>query len=390
MSALVGSLNFFVEVIRLKVSIVHDWFVTYAGAERVVEQILAAFPSADIFSVVDFLPCQQRDFLQGKNVNTSFIQKLPFARNKYRGYLPLMPLAIEQLDVSGYDLVISSSHAVAKGVITGPDQLHVCYCHSPIRYAWDFQHQYLREAGLEKGLKSWLARWSLHKMRLWDVRTANGVDHFISNSDYIGRRIKKVYGRDSTTIYPNVAVEDFPLIESKGDFYLTASRLVPYKKVDLIVRAFSAMPEKKLVVIGDGPQFAKVKASATPNIEVLGYQPFEVLKDYMMRAKAFLFAAEEDFGIIPVEAQACGTPVIAYGKGGVCETVVDGETGLFFYEQTEDAICIAVDAFSTGFVCDPYKIRQHAERFSTAVFRQSFQAFVEARCQEFFSCRRKQ
>lgn len=367
----------------MKVAIVHDWIITYAGAERVVEQIIALYPSADIFSMVDFLPDEQRFFLQGKKTKTSFIQKLPFSQDKYRSYLPLMPLAVEQLDVSAYDLVISSSHAVAKGVITGPNQLHICYCHSPIRYAWDLQHQYLKEAGLEKGFKSWLARWSLHKMRLWDLRTTNGVDHFISNSNYIGRRIKKVYGRSATTIYPNVAVEDFDVVELKEDFYVTASRLVPYKKVDLIVRAFAQMPDKKLVVIGEGPQMDKVKAVATPNIQVLGHRTFDVLKDYMARAKAFVFAAEEDFGIIPVEAQACGTPVIAYGKGGARETVIAGETGVFFDEQNEASLKAAVDAFETSFVSNPQQIRQHAMSFSTAVFKERFKTFVESRYQEF-------
>ncbi|MFW3616924.1 glycosyltransferase family 4 protein [Billgrantia antri] len=368
----------------MKVALVHDWLITYAGAERVVEQILALYPSADIFSVVDFLTDNQRGFVMGKKAQTSFIQKLPFARKKYRGYLPLMPLAVEQLDVSDYDLVISSSHAVAKGVITGPNQLHICYCHSPIRYAWDLQHQYLREAGLEKGLKSWLARWSLHKMRLWDLRTTNGVDHFVSNSDYIGRRIKKVYGRSATTIYPNVAVEDFSVVEAKEDFYVTASRLVPYKKVDLIVRAFAEMPDKQLVVIGDGPQMDKVKAAATPNIRILGYQPFDVLKEHLARAKAFVFAAEEDFGIIPVEAQACGTPLIAYGKGGVRETVIADETGVFFNEQSEASLQAAIHRFEAEFAFDPWQIRRNAERFSTAVFQERFRSFVESRCQEFF------
>ncbi|WP_110631523.1 glycosyltransferase family 4 protein [Salinicola salarius] len=373
----------------MRVAIVHDWLITYAGAERVVEQILNLYPSADIFSIVDFLPESKRGFVQGKKAETSFIQRLPFAQKKYRSYLPLMPLAVEQLNVSDYDLVISSSHAVAKGVITGPDQLHICYCHSPIRYAWDMQHQYLREAGLTKGPKSWLARWLLHKIRLWDLRTVNGVNHFVSNSDYIGRRIKKVYGRQATTIYPNVAVEDFDVVEHKDDFYVTASRMVPYKKIDLIVRAFAQMPDKKLVVIGDGPQLDKVKTAATANIEILGYQPFDVLRDYMARAKAFVFAAEEDFGIIPVEAQACGTPVIAFGKGGACETIVEGETGVFFHEQTQASICSTVERFSTTFKSDPHRIRRHAEQFSTSVFRQTFQAFVQARCDEFFKGKRE-
>jgi glycosyltransferase involved in cell wall biosynthesis len=238
--------------------------------------------------------------------------------------------------------------------------------------------------GIGKGLKSWLARWSLHKMRLWDLRTTNGVDHFVANSDYIGRRIKKVYGRSATTIYPNVAVEDFSVVDEKDDFYVTASRLVPYKKVDLIVRAFAGMPDKQLVVIGDGPQMEKVKAAATPNIQVLGYQPFEVLKDQMARAKAFVFAAEEDFGIIPVEAQACGTPVIAYGRGGARETVVEGETGVFFNEQSEASMQAAVSQFESDFASDPWRIRQNAELFSTAVFQQRFKAFADSHCQDFF------
>lgn len=232
-----------------------------------------------------------------------------------------MPLAIEQLDVSKYDLVISSSHAVAKGVITGPDQLHISYVHSPIRYAWDLQHQYLRESGLDKGIKGTLARYILYKIRNWDYRTANGVDSFVSNSDFIARRIHKVYRRKATTIYPPVDVSAFNYQGDKEDFYLTASRMVPYKKIDVIVQAFNKMPDKKLVVIGNGPDFNKIKSIAGSNVKILGYQPFEVLKDHMQRVKGFVFAAEEDFGITPVEAQACGTPVIAFGKGGSLKSI---------------------------------------------------------------------
>jgi glycosyltransferase involved in cell wall biosynthesis len=318
----------------MRIAIVHDWLTTYAGAERVLEQMLICFPDADLFSLVDFLPPGQRDFIQNKRVTTSFIQRMPWARSKYRSYLPLMPLAIEQFDLSSYDLVISSSHAVAKGVITGPDQLHICMCYSPIRYAWDLQHQYLRESGLDRGMKGWLARCVLHRTRMWDQRTANGVDEFIAISNFIARRIRKAYRRDSTVIYPPVDVESFSLRQDKEDFYLTASRLVPYKRVDLIVEAFSRMPEKKLVVIGAGPEFSRIKASAGHNVDFLGYQPGEVLRDHMQRARAFVFAAEEDFGIAPLEAQACGTPVIAYGKGGALETIRGEEsvepTGVFF------------------------------------------------------------
>ncbi|WP_322062416.1 glycosyltransferase family 4 protein [Paraburkholderia sp. J63] len=363
-----------------RVAIVHDWLVTYAGAERVLEQIIDCFPDADLFSVVDFVEDKDRKFLRGKRATTSFIQRLPKARTKYRAYLPFMPLAIEQLDVSDYDVVISSSHAVAKGVLTGPDQFHISYVHSPIRYAWDLQHQYLQESHLTRGPKSMLARLILHYIRNWDVRTANSVDQFVANSSFIARRIHKVYQREAEVVYPPVDVDAFELETRKENFYLTASRLVPYKKIDLIVEAFSRMPEKRLVVIGDGPDMQKVRAKAGPNVEVMGYQPFPVLHDRMRRAKAFVFAAEEDFGISVVEAQACGTPVIAYGKGGALETVRDSgsrPTGLFFEEQRAEAIVAAVESFER----DPGRFRAedcraNAEYFSAAHFREQFFARV--------------
>ena len=356
-----------------KVALVCDWLVTYAGAERVIGEILKVYPQADVFAVVDFLSEKDRAFLQGKKPKTTFIQNLPGAKKHYRSYLPLMPLAIEQLDVSGYDLVISSSHAVAKGVITGPNQVHIAYVHSPIRYAWDLTHQYLREAGLTQGLKSWLARLILHYIRIWDTRTANGVDGFIANSKFIARRIKKVYGREAEVIYPPVDIENFTCCEEKKDYYLTASRLVPYKRVKLIVEAFNEMPDKKLVVIGDGPEYENIKAIAKNNIELMGYQPTEVLKAKMQHAKAFVYAAEEDFGITPVEAQACGTPVIAYGKGGVTETTTK-DTGVFFKEQKAEAIHEAVKEFeSRSFT--PKKCRQNAEQFATEVFCKVFGSY---------------
>ncbi len=360
----------------MRVALVHDWFTVYAGAERVVEQILRVFPQADVYALMDFLKEEERGFLQGKRAQVSFIQRLPKAQQRYRTYLPLMPLAIEQFDLRGYELVISSSHAVAKGVITRPDQLHICYCHSPIRYAWDLQHQYLKESGLERGVKSWIARALLHYLRLWDSRTANGVDLFIANSRYIARRILKVYRRQAEVIYPPVDVEAFTLRQDKEDFYLTASRMVPYKRIDLIVEAFSQMPDKRLVVIGDGPEMPKVRAKAGPNVTLLGYQPFEVLRDYMQRAKAFVFAAEEDFGIAPVEAQACGTPVIAFGKGGAAETVVAGETGIFFQDQNVSSLIKAIEEFEK-LRFDPLRVRKNAERFSSERFRREFAALIE-------------
>ncbi|PHA56121.1 glycosyl transferase family 1 [Bacillus wiedmannii] len=373
----------------MKIAIVHDWLVTYAGAEKVLEQMLEVFPEADLFSLVDFLDEKERGVIKNKEVSTTFVQKLPFAKKKYRNYLPLMPLAIEQLDLSKYDVILSSSHAVAKGVLTGPDQLHISYVHSPIRYAWDLQHQYLKEANLEKGLKGLLTKSILHKIRNWDYRTANGVDYFIGNSRFIGRRIWKVYRRESEVIYPPVDISAFTLHEQKEDFYMTASRMVPYKKIDLIVEAFAHMPDKKLIVIGDGPDFEKIKAKAKSNVQLLGYQSFEVLKSHMQRAKAFVFAAEEDFGITPVEAQACGTPVITYGKGGATETVLDlnyeKPTGLFFKEQTVESIVEKVNEFEKSYdKFIPSNCRENAIRFSPERFREEIRSIVEEKYKEKF------
>ncbi|EPF0313179.1 glycosyl transferase family 1 [Enterobacter cancerogenus] len=365
-----------------KISLVHEWLLSYAGSEQVSSAILHAFPEAELFSVVDFLTEEQRKKFLGKHATTSFIQKLPKAKKYYQKYLPLMPLAIEQLDLSEADIIISSAHSVAKGVITGPDQLHISYVHSPIRYAWDLQHQYLRESGLNTGVKGWLAKWFLHKIRIWDYRTAHGVDHFIANSQYIARRIKKVYGREASVIYPPVDVENFEVNNEKQDYYFTASRMVPYKRIDLIVEAFSQMPDKKLIVIGDGPEMKKIQSKVKDNVTLLGYQPFSVLKEHMQNAKAFVFAAEEDFGIIPVEAQACGTPVIAFGKGGALETVrpvgVENPTGIFFGQQTVTSLRDAVDEFEkTQSLFTPNACRENAERFSRARFDQEFRNFVE-------------
>lgn len=378
----------------MKVAIVHDWLTTYAGAERVLEQLLKVYPQADLFAVCDFVPEAERGFLQGKRPTTTFIQKLPGAAKHYRSYLPLMPLAIEQLDVSAYDVVLSSTHAVAKGVLTGPDQLHISYVYSPIRYAWDLQHQYLRESGLDRGLKGWVAKWLLHKIRQWDLRTANGVDCFIADSGFIRRRIQKVYRREAEVVYPPVDVHAFTLREHKEDFYLTASRMVPYKRIDLIAEAFTAMPEKQLVIIGDGPDMAKIKAKAGANVHIMGYQPFEVLRDHLQRAKAFVFAAEEDFGIAPLEAQACGTPVIAFGKGGALETVVgnglsQSPTGVFFGEQSIRSLIEAVGQFEaepTAF--SPSACRAHALTFAPEVFRERISELVTSQY-EAFSVERK-
>lgn len=372
----------------MKIAIVHEWLTEYAGAERVLEKILEVFPEAELFALVDFLDNEDRFFIKNKPVTTTFIQNLPFAKKHFRNYLPLMPLAISQLNLSKYDLVISSSHAVAKGVITSPNQLHICMCYSPIRYAWDLQNQYLESFGNNK-IKIWLARVFLHKIRIWDVISSNGVDHFIAISNFISKRIKKIYNRDSFVIYPPVNINAFNLYEKKEDFYFTASRLVPYKKVDLIAEAFSKMPDKKLYIIGNGTEFEKVKKFESSNVILLGYQENSVLINYMQKAKAFIYCAEEDFGIVPIEAQACGTPVIAYSKGALKETIVNIDkpepTGILFDEQSIESLMDAVINFeknSNQFL--PENCRKNALRFSEEVFINNFKAFVDNKVNDFF------
>ncbi len=366
----------------MKVAIVHDWMTLKGGGESCVEQLMELYPQADLFCVVDFLPESERDFLIGRNVTTSFIQHLPGARKRYRSYLPLMPIAVEQLDITSYDLVISTSSSVAKGVITGPDQVHISYTFSPIRYAWDLQETYLRESGITRGLKNIIARCILHYIRIWDTRTASGVDHYIAISRFISRRIRKAYGRDSIVIYPPVNLDRFTLAESREDFYVTMSRMVPYKRIPLIVEAFRSMPDRRLVVIGDGPDMEAARKLAGDNVTLMGKQPDDVVVSHLQRAKAFIFAAEEDFGIAPLEAQACGTPVIAYGKGGAFETIRgqdgDGQTGVFFPEQTPESIIAAVEHLDRrASSITPEACRANVERFAISRFRDEFSRFVE-------------
>ncbi len=367
----------------MKIAIVHEWLDTLAGSERVVAEMLQCFPDAALFALVDFLPAASRGFLQGRTVETSFIQKLPFARNRFRHYLPLMPLAIEQFDLGGYDLILSSSHAVAKGVITGPDQIHVSYVHSPMRYAWDMQAQYLRQTQMQRGLKSLFARWTLHRLRQWDVRTANGVNVFIANSRYVARRIHKVYRRDAIVVHPPVDVNRFSLSRDHTGPYLTASRLVPYKRIDLVVEAFTQLPDRQLIVVGDGSERARIMAVAknAPNIMFRGAVMQDELIRLMQQARAVIFAAEEDFGITTVEAQACGAPVIAFGRGGALD-ILDPEaevaTGYLFPEQTAGAIVAAVTTFEAMEpAISPDDCRRNAERFSRDLFRARLMAVVD-------------
>ncbi len=323
----------------MKVAIVHDWLVTNAGAEKVLRSIVNLYPDAEIFSLVDFLSDAEREIIiDGKKVHTSFIQNLPYAKNHFRNYLPLFPKAIESFDL----LIISSSWAVAKGLKKTPDQLHVCYCHTPIRYAWDLYDEYTKELSW---LKKIVVQSILKYIRKWDLDTVDRVDHFIANSKFVQERIKRIYNRESTVIYPPVNINTFTLNENKEDFYLTASRLVPYKKTKLIVEAFNKMPNKKLVVIGTGEEYKSIKKIAKKNIKILGYQSDEVLVSTMQEAKGFIYAAIEDFGIIPIEAMACGTPIIALNEGGTKETVINVTTGIHFEEQTQKSIIDAIGRF---------------------------------------------
>jgi glycosyltransferase involved in cell wall biosynthesis len=364
----------------MKVALVHEWLDGYAGSERVLEQLIQLWPDADVYAISDFLVEKDRHFLRGRPVRTSFIQRLPAARRRFRWYLGLMPIAVEQFDMAGYDLVVSSSHAVAKGVLTGPGTLHVSYVHSPMRYAWDLQAQYLRQARLERGLKGLYTRWLLHRLRLWDRSSAAGVDSVIGNSRYIAERIRKVWRREATVIHPPVDVERFSLgTAPRGGHYLVASRMVPYKRIDLVAEAFRRMPGRKLVITGDGPSLPQVQAAAggAPNIEFRGHVAQAELVALTQAARAFVFAAEEDFGIGLVEAQACGTPLIAFGRGGARDIVRPG-TGVLFAEQSAEAIIAAVEAFEAGPPPSPEACRENALRFSAANFRAAMRAHVDA------------
>ena len=367
----------------MRIAIIHDWLTSYSGAERVLEQILACYPNAEIYTIIDKVDPAQRFFLNGNRIRTSILQRLPFVSRFYRLLLPLMPFLIEQFDLRKYDLIISSSHAVAKGVLVGPDQVHICVCYTPMRYAWDLQSQYLEGGYGLKVIKNILARIMLHYLRIWDTRTANSVDVFIAISHFIERRIYKIYRRKSLVIYPPVDLSFFSLKLIKEDFYLSASRFVPYKKIALIIQAFNDMPDKRLILIGDGPDFKYCKQLAKSNIIFLGYQSAEVLRDHMQRARGFVFAAEEDFGISPVEAQACGTPVIAFGKGGALETVLGADdlnpTGVFFYEQTHTALIEAIKLFERQYSRNitPESCRANAERFSVDRFKEDFRSCVD-------------
>jgi glycosyltransferase involved in cell wall biosynthesis len=372
----------------LKYALVHEWLTPLAtgGSELVVQEILQHI-DADLYALIDFESINPKSYLYGRMIGTTFLQHFPLARRGVQKYLPFLPLAIEQLNLRQYDVVLSSSHAVAKGVLTGSDQMHVCYCHAPMRYAWELTFEYLRESRMGHGLLGVFTRYLLYRLRQWDALTANRVDFFIANSRTTARRIWRAYRRSSEVIYPPVAVDRFRFQAQKQDFYLTVSRLVSYKKIATIVQAFN-QSGKPLVVIGTGPELESIRALARSNVQVLGWQSDQVVEDYMAQAKAFVYAAYEDFGIAPVEAQACGTPVIAYNAGGTGESVRDvrqhGEkgTGILFDRQAAADIIAAVEEFERHrFV--PEVARSHALSFSPEVFQQRYYSYVAACYQQF-------
>jgi len=360
-----------------RVAVVHEWLLDYAGSERVLREILEVFPTADLFVLVDRRDEELASAIAKPAKATTFLQHLPSPRRWLRYSVPLMPLAVERLDLSGYDVVISSSHVVAKGVITGPDQLHLSYVHTPMRFAWDLQEEYLRAAGLERGPLSWAARFALQRLRRWDVRSAKGVDAFLANSSHVAGRIRKIYGREAEILHPPIDTALFVSGDRKEDFYLTVSRLEAYKRVDLLIEAFAAIPGRRLIVIGDGPEMKRLRAAAPSNVSLPGRLATPDVRTHMQRARAFLFAGIEDFGIVMAEAQACGTPVIAFEDGGAVDIVRAGATGLLFREQTTGALTEAIHRFESGVeVYSQSSCRENALRFDRRVFRQRFEAFV--------------
>ncbi|MCH9631307.1 MAG: D-inositol-3-phosphate glycosyltransferase [Chlamydiia bacterium] len=369
----------------MKTVIVHDWLYSISGAEKVVESIYKLFPSKIYTLIKNSKFCKSR-VIQDDDVQCSFIQKLPFGKTKYPYYLPLFPLAIENLDVSNADVVISSSSCVAKGVLTDSSQLHICYCHTPARFAWDMYFDYLKMNRLEKGALGLIMRVVIHNLRNWDLLHSQRVDHYIANSKYVANRIRSLYRRDSEVIYPPVDVDFYSSNQSSTseEYYIAAGRCVSYKRMDLIVEAFSKKRDRKLVVVGTGPELKKLKSIASSNVEFTGYIENELLRTMLSNAKALIYAAKEDFGILPVEAQAAGLPVIGFGYGGLCETVIENKTGVYFNNQSVDSLLSAIkrfelleDKFDRSF------ISKHSKQFSKANFEMNFKSFINAKYQVF-------
>jgi len=362
----------------MKVALVHYWLVTMRGGEKVLEELCRLYPQADIFTHV-VAPQRLSGTLRAHRITTSFIARMPGAVRHYQKYLPLMPLALEQLDLRGYDLVISSESGPAKGVITNEDTLHLCYCHSPMRYLWGMYHDYRENTG---ALARAVMTPTFNYLRQWDIASAARVDHFIANSTTVQRRIAKTYRRAADVIHPPVAVQDFSIAPAQ-DFYLLAGQLVPYKRAATAVAAFNRMG-KPLVVAGDGSELAQLQRLAGPTVRIAGPQTPEGLRALYATCRALVFPGEEDFGIVPVEAMASGKPVIAYGKGGVRDTVQDGLTGILYADPAVEGLVDAVARFEREWArFDPLIIRAHAEGFSASRFRERFAALVEAKMADF-------
>jgi len=366
----------------LKIACVHEWLTEWGGSEDCLRLILECYPQAQLHATIDFLSPKDRERLGHRTIQTTLLQRAPWVGTQFWNYLPVTALAVESHDLGEADMIISSSHAFAKGVVTRGDQFHASYVYSPMRYAWDLHHQYLRDYKLDRGLKGLLARYVFHRLRIWDRQTANNVDFFMAISAHVQQRIWRTYRRPSRVVYPPVRTHQFSVCTQKEGHYLTVSRLVSYKRISLMLDAFRAMPSRKLIVIGDGPEMPALKANCPPNVTLMGWQPDDVVQRHLQAARAFIFAAHEDFGISPVEAQACGTPVIAYGAGGSLETVrgltAARPTGLFFPQQTAASLTQAVEAFeAAGPVFDPLACREWAEQFSEARFKAQFASSVD-------------
>lgn len=371
----------------MKVAFIQDWLTSYGGAEKCIEALCEVWPEADIYTLVYRQEIFNHSIISGHKVYTSFIQSLPWSKTKFRHYFMLYPFAVEQYDLNEYDVVISFSAAFSHGVITSPNQLHICYKHTPMRYAWNGYHEYLQDPQIRSKWKNWLTRHLIHRLRRWDFQAAQRPDLIIANSEEVRRRIWKYYRRRAIVIYPPVEVDKFSFSSSKakGNYYFTMSRMVPYKRIDLIVKAFIELGDKKLIVAGDGPEMGRLKKIArdSSNIEFVGFVNDKDKIELMQKAKAFIFSAHEDFGIAPVEAQACGIPIIAYGKGGALETVVDNKTGIFFNAQRIEELKKTVFRFEElkgSF--NPTLIRKNAEKFSQTVFKNKIKKYVKKKLEE--------
>jgi glycosyltransferase involved in cell wall biosynthesis len=375
---------------EMKVALVHDWLPVFSGAERVVSEIMRVVGASDLYTLYDFLNERDHAALGAKRIYTSRMNRLPFVRRYYRWTFPFCPQAVEAFNLSQYELVISSSAAFAKGIIPHPHQRHIAYVHTAVRYAWDQTYEYLSQTRLSRFPAGLVLYRLLHRMRMWDVRTAYSADVLVANSSTVKRRIEQTYGRRAVVIEPPVDVAEIPLVDCKDDYFIVASRLVPYKRVDLVVRAFNEMPSRRLLVVGDGPELARLRSMAGANITFAGYLPRPALIETLQKARAFVFAAYEDFGIVMAEAQAAGTPVVAFGRGGATDIVTplhaDRPTGVLFTEQSAPAIKQAVELFCREERrMSPAVCRANVERFAPENFRRRLRALIEEVMQPEFS-----